>query len=194
LRSRVAAPKVWVPPANVPRPGDGLPRKGDDRSVGIPRDPARAPHATPLLPRFIDCVEQVVGVRPLVAAAEVRRRRPVADELDVQVRVRRVDVPERSAVPIGVVEPRVNFELDPTSAGHETLELASRLARIALPLPQLGRVDLHEADALAFANVEGVAVADALDGCALPRWLGTRLRAPADGEGESDEDERPQPG
>jgi hypothetical protein len=105
-----------------------------------------------------------------------------------------VDVPERSAVAIGVVEPRVNFELDPTSAGHEPLELASRLARVAFRLPQLGRVDLHEADANASTDVESVAVPDALDRCALPRWLGTRLRAPADGEGESDEGDRPQPG
>ena len=68
LRSRVAAPKVWVPPTNVPRPREALPRTSGDSPVRVPRDPARAPHASARPPRFVDRVEQLVGVRSLVAA------------------------------------------------------------------------------------------------------------------------------
>jgi hypothetical protein len=100
-----------------------------------------------------------------------------------------VHVPEEAAVAIGVVEPRVGLELDTTSARRETLELALRLARVALPLSQLGRVDLHEANPIASANVERVTVADAVDRCALTWWLGARLCAPYENGAERESDE-----
>ena len=49
------------------------------------------------------------------------------------------------------------------SRRSEALELRHRLTRIALALPELGRVDLEETDAFARAHVERVAVADARD-------------------------------
>ena len=111
---------------------------------------------------------------PSSPSPEVRRRRSPAHELDVHVRVRRMDVPKQAAVAVGVVELRIRFELDPLSGRCESLELTARLARVALTVPQLGRVDLHETNAGTGANVESVAVADSRDGCRRPRRLARR--------------------
>ena len=91
-----------------------------------------------------------------------------------------MDVPKETAVAIAVVEPRIRLELDPISGRRETLELQAGLTRVALALPQLGRIDLHEADAVAPANVKGVAVPDPRNCRRLTRRLAGRLRAARD--------------
>ena len=104
---------------------EALPRKGDDSPIRVPRDAARAPHAPARPPRFVDRSEELVGVRSLVATAEVRRRRTSAHELDVHVRVRGVDVAKQAAEAVSVVELRIGFELDPFSGRRESLELTA---------------------------------------------------------------------
>ena len=69
-----------------------------------------------------------------------------------------MDVSKKPAVAIAVVEPWIGLELDPISGRGKTHELDAGLARVALAVPELGRIDLHETDALAPTDVDGVAV------------------------------------
>jgi hypothetical protein len=134
-------------------------------------------------------VEQLVGVDALLAAAEVRRGRTPADELDRHVQLIPMDVPKKTAVAISVVEVRIGFEHDLRSRGRESLELAPRLACVALVLSQLGSVDLDESHPGPVAKVERVAVADPRDRRArtfpLPGLVGAARKR--DSERENDE-------
>src|SRR5687768_9074632 len=189
LRSRVAGPKVWDGAPNVTRPRDALPRTSGDRPVGLPRDPARAPHPARRTACILDCVEQLVGVDALVAAAEERCRGTPPHELDVDVQAVRVEVAEETSVAVGVIESRVPIELDSPARRGESFELMSRLTRVALPLTELGCVDLHEADTLAVAKVERVPVADPCDGRHRALTVLRLLRAAGERRKERDDND-----
>jgi hypothetical protein len=123
------------------------------------------------------------------AAEEVRSCRSAADELDVQVGLADPDVAEEASEAVDVVEPRIRLELDVRAAPDELLELALRLVRVALPLLELGCIDLHEPHARPARKLDRVAVRDAFDRRrSVPgrlRCLSATPRARAD---ESDRD------
>ena len=111
LRSRVAAPKVWVPPTNVPRPSDGLPRSIVDGARRSPRHATRSPHPAPCPPGIIERGEQLCSMPAAIAAEEVRGRRTAAHELDVDVLRLAHDVAEEPSIAIDVVEGPIPLEL-----------------------------------------------------------------------------------
>ena len=111
LRSRVAAPKVWVPPTNVPRPSDGLPRSSVDGARRSPRHATRSPHPAPCPPGLIERGEQLCSMPAAIAAEEVRSRSTAANELDVDVSRVADDVAKKSSVAIDVVECPIPLEL-----------------------------------------------------------------------------------
>ena len=107
------------------------------------------------------------------AVPEVRRGGTPQDELDVDVRLVDEDVSQEAVVAVRVVQARVPLQLDPLPRRRQTLEVLLRLARVALAVAELGRVDLEEPDAASALELEGVAVADPLYGCCARRriWL-----------------------
>ena len=164
----------------------------DDGPVGLPRDPARAPHAASRPARVLDRVEQVVSVDALVAAAEVRCRRATAYELDADVQRVPVDVAQETAVAIPVVETGIGFDRDPCAGRREPFELAARFACVALVLPELGSVDLDEPYAGSTTKVERVTVADPRDDRGRPCAHFGLLDAPSERHREREQDEQAQ--
>ena len=73
---------------------------------------------------------------------------------------------------------------------REPLELAVRLAREALALAELGRVDLDQSNACATAQVERVAVADTRDDVAVVRSAGVPASSAQPGAHDRDEERR----
>jgi hypothetical protein len=126
----------------------------------------------------------------LVPAPEVRRGRTPPDELDVDVHAAGADVAEQPAEAVAVVEPRVGLELDAGLRSREPLELVPGLACVALPLPELRRVDLHEPHPSAVPQVERIAVADAGDDRSAALGLFALRCATREDRGERDEGNR----
>ena len=71
-----------------------------------------------------------------------------------------MDVAEQAVEAVGVVEARVGLEPDGRAAREQFSELRGGFRPVALVLPELGGVDLDEADALARFQLDRVAVAD----------------------------------
>ena len=125
------------------------------------------------VPGLVDRGEQLGGVATLDSPPEVRRCRAAADELDVHVRLAR-----RGRTGAGGRSGRRRRGEDRPRArrrrraapGARALARDSR--RVALALPELGGVDLHEPDAHTAPEVERVTVADARDRrCVARTWL-----------------------
>ena len=135
LRSRVAAPKVWVPPANLPRASDGLPRSSVDGARRDSRSRGTRPTSRAAGAGRVDRGEQLVGVRPRSPSEEVRRRRTATHELDVHVpssRRGRSGGADRSGRRRRAAGP---LELHPCAWRRQPLELARRAhARSTRPL------------------------------------------------------------
>jgi hypothetical protein len=70
------------------------------------------------------------------------------------------DVSEAAAVAVDRVEARIRFEADARAGGEEARERRPCLVCVALALPELGRVDLDEPDALPPNEPDRIAVDD----------------------------------
>ena len=134
---------------------------------------ASTPHAALLLPRLVDRRLEIVGVASPHAAPEVRSRRADLYELHVHVRVGGVDVSKQAAEAVDGVQARIGLELDPLAGREKPFQRSQSLAAEALPLAQLGSVDLDEPDPDASTELEGVAVTDSTDGRTLARGSGS---------------------
>jgi len=134
-----------------------------DLLVRAPRDAACAPEPVTLRTRLLGRREQSLRVAAPLVSEEERRGGASPNELDVHVRVCGVDVTEQPTVAIHVVEPSIVLERDARPRPHETGKLARGGHGVALPLPQLGGVDLHEPDARSALEHERVPVGDPLD-------------------------------